>query len=320
MEIFTLPDDALEGESIHQNGKCMIDEKASNVKAPLVYCIVLNWNGWEDTLVCLESLMLQDYPNLVVVVVDNCSHNDSVAKISQAYPSILLLETGANLGFSGGNNVGIRLALDHGAEYVWLLNNDTIAPFDTATKLVAKALSDPQTGEVGTVLHHMHSPRTVQAWGGAILYPWAFYRAQLVTTPHKFGSNTALMAASVLLRREALMQVGLLDEGFFMYYEDSDLSFRIYKAGWTLTVAENTAVLHKEGASLGALSPVRVRYGIASTLRFMYKHARLPALTQAMFCMVVVLNKTRKRDWRALKGVLAGIEDAWKSQYCDAGK
>src|ERR1700677_1840238 len=114
MEIFTLPDDALEGESIHQNGKCMIDEKASNVKAPLVYCIVLNWNGWEDTLVCLESLMLQDYPNLVVVVVDNCSHNDSVAKISQAYPSILLLETGANLGFSGGNNVGIRLALDHG--------------------------------------------------------------------------------------------------------------------------------------------------------------------------------------------------------------
>lgn len=292
----------------------------SIVKAPLVYCIVLNWNGWQDTLACLASLVLQDYPNLVVVVVDNCSHDDSVTKIAQAYPSILLLETGANLGFSGGNNVGLRKALDDGAEYVWLLNNDTVAPPDTATKLVAKALAEPQAGEVGTILHHMNSPGTVQAWGGATLYPWAFYRARLVTTPHKFGQNTALMAASVLLRRETLMQVGLLDEGFFMYYEDSDLSFRILNAGWTLAVAEDTAVLHKEGASLGALNPVRIRYGIASTLRFIYKHARLPVLTQGLFCMVVVLNKVRKRDWIALKGVFAGIKDAWKSQYCAASK
>jgi hypothetical protein len=79
-------------------------------------------------------------------------------------------------------------------------------------------------------------------------------------------------------------------------------------------------VLHKEGASLGALNPVRIRYGIASTLRFIYKHARLPVLTQGLFCMVVVLNKVRKRDWMALKGVFAGIVDAWKSQYCVGSK
>jgi hypothetical protein len=298
----------------------MAYQKTSILKTPLVYCIVLNWNGWQDTLACLSSLMLQDYPRLVVVVVDNCSQNDSVAKIRQSYPLIRLLEAGANLGFSGGNNIGIRLALENGADFVWLLNNDTIVPTDTATKLVAKAISEPQAGEVGTVLHHMNLPGTVQAWGGAILFPWVFYRARLVTTPHTFGRNTALMAASVLLRRETLMQVGLLDEGFFMYYEDSDLSFRIYKSGWTLTVAEDTAVLHKEGASLDALNPVRVRYGIASTLRFMYKHARLPILMQRLFCVVVVLNKIRKRDWTALKGVLAGIEDAWQSQYSAKSK
>jgi GT2 family glycosyltransferase len=293
----------------------MADQKISIVEAPLVYCIVLNWNGWQDTLACLASLMLQDYPNLVVVVVDNCSQNDSVVKIKQNYPLIKLLETKANLGFSGGNNVGIRLALENDADYVWLLNNDTVAPPDTATKLVTKALREPRAGEVGTVLHHMNSPRTVQAWGGAILFPWAFYRARLVTIPHEFGKNTALMAASVLLRRETLMQVGLLDEGFFMYYEDSDLSFRIYESGWTLAVAEDTAVLHKEGASLGALSPVRVRYSIASTLRFMHKHARIPILMQGLFCVAVVLNKIRKREWIALKSVLAGIDDAWRSQY-----
>jgi GT2 family glycosyltransferase len=291
-------------------------EAADKVKVPLIYCIVLNWNGWHDTLACLESLMCQDYSNFVVVVVDNCSHDDSVAKIAQTYPSVRLIETGANLGFSGGNNVGIRVALDEGADYVWLLNNDTVAPPDTASKLVAKAQAEPQAGEVGTVLHHMHSPGVVQAWGGAILYPWKFYRARLVTTPHKFGQNTALMAASVLLRREVLKEVGLLDESFFMYYEDSDLSFRIYKAGWKLVVAEDTAVLHKEGASLGTRNPLRARYAIASVLRFMYKHARFPTFTQSLFCMAVVLNKVRKRDWIALKSVLAGIGDAWESQYC----
>jgi GT2 family glycosyltransferase len=290
----------------------MADEKT---KTPLVYCIVLNWNGWQDTLVCLASLMLQDYPRLVVVVVDNCSQDDSVARIRQNYPSIELIQAKANLGFSCGNNIGIRLALENGAEYVWLLNNDTIAPPDTATKLVAKAMAVPQAGEVGTVLHHMNSPETVQAWGGAVLFPWIFYRARLVTTPQRFGRNTALMAASVLLRRETLLQVGLLDEGFFMYYEDSDLSFRIYNAGWTLAVAEDTAVLHREGSSLGALNPQRIRYGIGSTMRFMYKYARFPILTQGLFCVFVVLNKIRKRDWIALKAVRAGIEDAWGSQY-----
>jgi GT2 family glycosyltransferase len=293
----------------------MGDQETSIVRKPLVYCIVLNWNGWQDTLTCLASLMLQDYSHLSVIVVDNCSQDDSVAKIRQSYPSMKLLETGENLGFSGGNNVGIRLALESGADFVWLLNNDTIVPPDTATKLVAKAIAEPRAGEVGTVLHHMNSPGTVQAWGGAILFPWAFYRAQLVTTPHSFGRNTALMAASVLLRRQTLMQVGLLDEGFFMYYEDSDLSFRIYKSGWTLTVAEDTAVLHKEGASLDALSPVRVRYSTASKLRFMYKQACFPILMQGLFCVAVVLNKIRKREWIALKSVLAGIGDAWNSQY-----
>jgi GT2 family glycosyltransferase len=292
-----------------------MSNQTAMVRMPLVYCVVLNWNGWQDTLACLASLMLQDYPNLVVVVVDNCSQNDSVARIKQNYPFIQFLETGANLGFSGGNNAGIRLALENGADYVWLLNSDTVAPPDTVTKLVAKAIAEPRAGEVGTVLHHMNSPGTVQAWGGAVLYPWAFYRARLVTTPRKFGKNTALMAASVLLRRETLMQVGLLDEGFFMYYEDSDLSFRIYNAGWSLVVAEDTAVLHKEGASLGALDPLRTRYTIGSVLRFMYKYSRFPSITQALFCIAVVLNKVRKRDWATLKGVLAGIADAWKSQH-----
>lgn len=293
----------------------MTERPTSTSYSPLVYCIVLNWNGWQDTIACVAALTHQDYLNLVVIVVDNCSTNNSVAEIAHVYPSLELVQTGANLGFSGGNNVGIRMALEAGAEFVWLLNSDTFAPPDTATKLVAKARAEPRVGEVGTVLYHMHSPGEVQAWGGALLHPWQFYRARLITTAHEFGRNTALMAASVLLRRETLLQVGLLDEGFFMYYEDSDLSFRIFNAGWKLAVAEDTAVLHKEGASLSRRSPLRSRYGFASMLRFIHKHASCPLLVQALFCVLMVLNKLRKRDLVELKAVLAGMKDAWRSQY-----
>ncbi len=93
---------------------------------PDVTCILLNWNGWRDTVECLKALKECRYRNLTIIVVDNGSTNDSVARIRAAHPDVLLLESGKNLGFAGGNNIGIRYALAQGAEYVWLLNNDTV--------------------------------------------------------------------------------------------------------------------------------------------------------------------------------------------------
>jgi len=92
---------------------------------PQVCCVVLNWNGWADTLECLSALKECRYPSLTIIVVDNGSTDDSAARIKSAHPDILVLESGSNLGFSGGNNIGIRHALATGANYVWLLNNDT---------------------------------------------------------------------------------------------------------------------------------------------------------------------------------------------------
>ena len=92
----------------------------------LVYVLVLNWNGWQDTVKCVYSLMSLTYKDYKVVVLDDASSNDSVTRIREAHPEVTLIETSANLGIAGGNNVGIRYALDQGAEYIWLLNNDTI--------------------------------------------------------------------------------------------------------------------------------------------------------------------------------------------------
>lgn len=130
-----------------------------------VCCVVVNWNGWRDTLDCLASLQEQEYGNLQVVVVDNGSTDDSVERIRSAFPEARLIETGKNLGFSSGCNVGLRAALAGSAEFVWLLNNDTICPPDTLRKLVRRAMASPEAGLVGTVLFYAHDPARVQAWG-----------------------------------------------------------------------------------------------------------------------------------------------------------
>jgi GT2 family glycosyltransferase len=273
--------------------------------APLVYCVVLNWNGWEDTLKCLASLELQDYPELQVVVVDNNSTDDSVARIGAAFPNILLLQSPENGGFSKGNNIGIRHALAAGAEFVWLLNNDTITPPGTASKLVAKARSSPTAGGVGTVLYYMDAPMQMQAWGGGQISLWSGYNTHF-TAAAEFGQGTFLTGASLLLRAKALLQVGLLDEDFFMYCEDVDLSFRLRKAGWDIVVAEDTAVLHKESGSADKRSPRTDRYSVASGVRLLKRYSAVPALSVFLYLGSRLLNRLRRGEWARIKAVLEG--------------
>jgi GT2 family glycosyltransferase len=213
--------------------------------APLVYCVLVNWNGLADTTACLHSLTQQDYPSLHILVVDNGSADDSVANLRAAFPRIELLENGANVGFARGTNAGIRHAVAAGAEFIWLLNNDTVAPPDTCSKLVARALANPHAAIIGSVLYYMHDPAKVQAWGGGHINT-LLGRTSHATEPFTLGSKTYLTFASVLIPRPVFEQVGVLYEGFFMYFDDTDFALRTTRAGYTQAVAEDTAILHKE--------------------------------------------------------------------------
>ena len=280
-------------------------------RVPSVVCVVLNWNGWRDTVPCLQSLVDQDYTALQVLVVDNASTDDSVDRIREAVPAVELHQADANRGFAAGCNLGTRLALERGADFIWLLNNDTIAPPDTLTKLVAAA-SDPQTGMVGTVLRYMHNPAEVQAWGGGSISRWIGYGKHFLE-PTPLGPNSFVTFASVLLRRELLQTVGLLDEQFFMYFEDADLCFRARAAGWQLTVAAATSVLHKEGASSGpgGRNPRLQRIFTGSGLHFLSRHGRPKPVAPILF----VLSRLGKRllyiDIPGAGGVLRGVSDWW---------
>jgi len=245
------------------------------MKDKLVYILILNWNGHDDTIMCLRSLLNLSYRNYVVVVIDNGSDDDSIEKINECFPNQKIVKINDNIGFGRGNNVGITYALENHADYVWLLNNDTIVFPETLKEMIQVAESGQRVGATGSVLYDMNSTDLVQAWGGGTIQFWCG-RSKITKTP---GPLDYLSAASMLICRSALLQVGQFDERYFLYWEDVDLCFRIRQAGYSIVVAEKSRVLHKESASLRNNSVSLDSYSTESMTRFFRDYSSTPMLT-----------------------------------------
>lgn len=291
-----------------QAGPCVGRLSRNSRSGPRVACIVLNWNGWQDTIACLAAIDALDYGNRFVIVVDNGSTDESVTRIHEAYPAIELLRAGRNLGFGGGVNVGMRSALQQGAEFVWLLNNDTRPAPAALAMLVMKALAQPRLGAVGSVLMYMNAEMKVQAWGGGRVNCWLGTATQ-AKMARDDGWFHYLTAASVLLRSEALEKIGLFDDGFFMYWEDTDLSFRMREAGWELGVAADSVVLHKVGASSGGDRRRVDRHSTASGIRFLRKHAKVAWISVPLFLASRVINRVIRGHFARTADIIGGLRD-----------
>jgi GT2 family glycosyltransferase len=287
------------------------------MQKPPVACILVNWNNWRDTSDCLASLADQVYPNLRVLVVDNASTNDSLAQLRAAHPWATYIENSENAGFPKACNLGARHPLAADADFLWFLNNDTIAPPDTASKLVATALTNPNIGITGAVLLYAHNPCQTQAWGGGQINLWSAYNWHY-TSSTAFGPNSYITFASALVRRECFDQLDGLFEGVFMYFEDVDFCLRAQRAGWQLAVSPDTAILHKEGGSNAhetkARSQTLERIVTVSGLTFLGRHAPIPALAQANFLALRIAKRIVHRDWPSLRAVLQGIDDFYQNR------
>jgi GT2 family glycosyltransferase len=240
-----------------------------------VTVVLLIWNGWHDTSLCLASLAELDYPNFEVVVVDNASTDDSVARIRERFPWAKLIENGKNLGFSGGCNVGIQYAQQQGSDFIWLLNNDTTVDPSALRAMVEKAQTDPRIGAVGSVIYFMDEPTRLQSWGGGYINFWlgrsGHYLREVPDDKIEF-----ITGCSLLLSRAAIDEIGALDGGFFMYWEDADICFRLRRAGWLLAVAASSKLWHKGYTSIGKGKVSSYRNFNASAARFFRKHAAVP--------------------------------------------
>ena len=273
---------------------------------------MLNWRGVEDTLACLESLRQLTYPNWQVVVVDNGSGDDSVVHITDHCPEVDLVETGANLGFAGGCNVGIRRALDRGADYLWLLNSDTWVNSTALSAMVELAERDPALGAVGSVIYDQAVPERILAWGGG----WVDLRRGRPSHALAQVEGAALdylTGASLLLRARALEQVGLLDESFFLYWEETDLCFRLRADGWKLGVAPDSRVWHRAPGGSRRRLRQKDRHFSESAVRFLFRYAPHPwmaALTGAALRLGKRLARGQFGRARAVvRGTLAGLRE-----------
>jgi len=258
-------------------------EACSRVMAnlPLVWIVVLNWNGLADTLACIESLRLLRYANRRIVVVDNGSTDGSVDVLRHTarQSNLEILEADTNLGYAGGNNVGIRYAIDQGAEFVLVLNNDTTVDPALLDELIAAAERHPAAGCFAPWIFYMDEPDRVwftrSEWAPEISAFTAPGKGMLASELSPSPASTDYVCGAALFFRNAVaQQIGLLDERFFLVYEDSDWCFRAREAGFECISVPTARVWHKIGSSFGSeASPLRTYFSARNKLLWAEKNA-----------------------------------------------
>lgn len=329
-----------------------------------VCVIILNWNGWKDTIECLESVFRSDYPHFKVVVCDNASSDQSIVQIqawcegrlqavgAQPFARLLatalpkpipyvlleraaadaadadapelpltLISTGGNLGFAGGNNVGLRYALSSGRfDYFWLLNNDTVIEPDALRRMVERMEGAVDAGICGSTLRHYYAPELVQVAGGSSYSPWRCHAVPLcanmpVSMPIDADTVERDMAyvagASMMVSAPFLRNIGLMTEDYFLYFEEFDWARRA-SARYRLLYAPLSVVYHKEGGSIGTggkgkVSALALYYLQRNRIKFMRRFfaVRLPLL--AINVLFELLRALLRRDFFEIKWSLIAI-------------
>lgn len=248
---------------------------------PLTYIVVLAWNGWADTEECLRSLSPVIAGGFGVLLVDNGSTDGTPEKARRRFPEVEVIENGENLGFPGGNNVGIREALRHGAEFVILLNNDTVVAEDFARQLLVVAMSDKRVGMVTSKIYFYDRPEVLWFAGGDFS-TWTGRSRHAGFGEIDRGQFDEVAeigrpcGCSLLVTRAFIEDVGLMNEDLFLYGEEIDWALRARRKGYRCLLAPRSKVWHKwAAASGGARSGNYLYYSVRNMLRLLNVHARI---------------------------------------------
>jgi GT2 family glycosyltransferase len=304
----------------------MVSETPNNDEGDvfqLVVAVVLNWNGKQDTLECLETLNHQSYPNLRIILVDNHSTDGSPKAVSEHYPDVELIINPEDYGFGRGLNVGIRRGLLLGADFIFTVSNDTLVEKDCIQNLLKSA--NPETGLLAPMIYYAQQPNVIWALGGQTnrwnlekQSPWDNQLDQ-GGWPEVIDQDF-VTGCALLFPRSTLEDVGGFDEKIFMYYEDSDLCMRIRKAGRKILVVPSAKMWHKVAASSGGIETPTERYWMArSSIYFFKKHARgiqipIVILWRAGSALRTTFRLARMKKWHSLKSYWLGLYDGLRNR------
>jgi GT2 family glycosyltransferase len=339
-----------------------------------VYVVLVNWNGWADTIECLESLMCMEGGSPWMVVCDNGSNDESVERIRAwaegrlvaaspgsplecvrqhtlrkpiswveydrqeaeaggdlaADPQLVIVRTGTNLGFAGGNNVGLRYALARDDfDYVWLLNNDTVVEPKALAAMISRMAEKSTAGMCGSTLIRYHEPQRIEAFGGGyyckwIGLPWHVGRTRRTDQVPAPRSAERLMnyvvGASLMVSRQFLKEIGLMNEEYFLYFEETDWAVRA-RGRFGLAYAPDSIVYHKIGQSIGTTSDPRKKsllcdfFALRNRIKFTRKYYAyaLPAIYISVLTAFVVRIMCRRWSHAAMAwDILLGRDARWE--------
>jgi len=291
---------------------------------PKVTIVILTWNNKDDTIECLDSLRALTYPNFDIVLVDNGSTDGSLSYISARYPDVAIVANEKNLGFAEGNNVGITYALAKGTEYVLILNNDTVAEPGFLDALMEVAESDPRIGIIGPKIVYYHNPAKIWSTGGRINLFTGVSTNIRDNDSHESCQGVKIVdyvsGCALLIKTEAIQRVGLFDKDYFLYLEDSDLSFRAHLQGYLSIVNCDTTIRHKAGASSSIVRDSIYYYFARNSLLFLKKNGSwyhyptgIPSIL-ARYGARFMWNLARGNRVRC-RYILTGIKDYIKGNY-----
>ncbi len=248
--------------------------------APRTTAIVVNWNGRELLEAALRSLQESDYEPLEILVVDNASEDGSPDLVRESFPEVGLIENETNEGYAAGANSGIRAALAADAEYVFLMNNDLVVAPEAVSALVAAARERPDVAFVGPMIYYHEPPDLIWSMGGAVSY-WSGNIRHHAIREKDAGQYSAarevdyVTGAAVLASGAALAKIGLMDEAYYMYNEDTDWCARAARLGYGVIVEPRAKAWHRVSMSSGGgLTPYKIYHRLRSTYRFFGLYAK----------------------------------------------
>ncbi|WP_165772079.1 glycosyltransferase family 2 protein [Niveispirillum lacus] len=293
----------------------------------MTWIVVLNWNGAEDTIGCIDAVRTLTGGRWRLAVCDNASGDDSVPRLRAALRErfgdrfaelaeadvatttpqhdVYLIRNAGNYGYAGGNNVGLRLAMrDPDMGFAWILNNDTLPQPGALAALLGHAADHPQQGMIGSTLLYAHQPDLIQGAGGARYNRWTglvqhlgWNRSRTEAATFANAPLDYIIGAAMFIRRAWLEQIGLMDDSFFLYFEEIDYCRR-GRHRFDLGYAPDSLVLHKEGGTTGGhrdqISWLADFYNLRNRLRITWRHFPYAMPTIIAGLCVTALNRLRR--------------------------
>jgi len=282
---------------------------------PLVSIITINYNESQVTLDMLESLKGSNYPNLEVIVVDNASPNDNPDVIKEEYPHINLIKSKENLGFAGGNNLGVREAK---GDFLFFINNDTIVPKDCIGPLVETLQNNETIGMVSPKIKFHWDASLIQYAGYTPMSHWTIrnnsigYHQKDDGRFDSEGETNSIHGAAMMVPRHVVDEVGMMTEVYFLYYEEHDWAEQIKRAGYKVYYQPKSFILHKESLSTGKFSPLKTYYISRNRILFARRNFKPLQLMVSLFFQTFISIPKNMASF-ALKREFEHLKAFWEA-------